>query len=379
MSAPGAVVIGGYVNGLGIVRALASRGVRSVVITTKPYDIAHRSRWVVGSRAVQDLEERADGLVEVLDREASSWAGWALVPTNDEALAALREHGERLSSNYRIVAPSPDAIRYLLDKRLMMEAARGGRGRHAALLRAGRTGDRRARRPPLPARGEAARRPPVLRAVPVEARRRQGPQRARAMDLRDGTRADPGARHGPRPGPGQRHLRVLHLPGPGRCTGRRPAGAKAASDTSRLRRRPGGGDRGRAAGAARGDDGDRPSDGPSRDRQRGVQARLPRRPLSLPRRQRALDGLQRPASAGRPRPGRLGLARPHGRVAEPRRGPTGVACGSTSIPTCCTRRWRTVVGRWGSRSSWRHTAARRSRPSGHAETRCHSPRNGRAA
>jgi predicted ATP-grasp superfamily ATP-dependent carboligase len=118
------VVIGGYVNGLGVVRALAARGVRCEVITTKPYDIAQRSRWVAGSRAVGDLGERADGLVEVLDREASNWAGWALVPTTDEVLAALREHGERLSSHYRIIAPSPDAIRHLLDKRLMMEAAR---------------------------------------------------------------------------------------------------------------------------------------------------------------------------------------------------------------------------------------------------------------
>ena len=124
MSPPGAVVIGGYVNGLGVVRALAARGVRCQVITTKPFDIAHRSRWAAGSRAVEDLDERADGLAEILDREASNWAGWALVPTTDAALAALREHGERLSSSYRIVAPSPDAIGQLLDKRLMMEAAR---------------------------------------------------------------------------------------------------------------------------------------------------------------------------------------------------------------------------------------------------------------
>ena len=124
MGGPGAVVIGGYVNGLGVVRALAARGVRTAVITTKPYDIAHRSRWVAAHRAVSDLQERSDGLVELLEQETSDWAGWALVPTNDEALAALREHGERLSSRYRIVAPSPDAIRHLLDKRLMMEAAR---------------------------------------------------------------------------------------------------------------------------------------------------------------------------------------------------------------------------------------------------------------
>jgi predicted ATP-grasp superfamily ATP-dependent carboligase len=123
MGAPGAVVIGGYVNGLGVVRALASGGVRTAVIRTKPYDIAHRSKWVAAHRTVGDLHERSDGLVEVLERNAAEWNGWALVPTNDEALAALGEYGERLASSYRIAAPPPDAIRYLLDKRLMMEAA----------------------------------------------------------------------------------------------------------------------------------------------------------------------------------------------------------------------------------------------------------------
>ena len=124
MDAPGAVVIGGYVNSLGVVRALASRGVRTAVIRTQPYDIAHRSRWVLESRTVGDLEESADGLAEVLEREAGRWAGWALVPTIDEALAAVQEHRERLSSSYRIVAPSPDAIGHLLDKQRMMEVAR---------------------------------------------------------------------------------------------------------------------------------------------------------------------------------------------------------------------------------------------------------------
>lgn len=124
MSAPGVVVVGGSANGLGVLRALAARGLATAVVTTKPYDVAHHSRWAVARVQVDDLHERADTLVEQLERRAWQWSGWSLIPTNDEALAAIAEHGERLSSHYRIIAPRPDAIRHLLDKRLMMEAAR---------------------------------------------------------------------------------------------------------------------------------------------------------------------------------------------------------------------------------------------------------------
>jgi glycerol-3-phosphate dehydrogenase len=47
----GAIVIGGYINGLGLVRALAARKVATAVITTQPYDIAQRSRWSCASAA----------------------------------------------------------------------------------------------------------------------------------------------------------------------------------------------------------------------------------------------------------------------------------------------------------------------------------------
>lgn len=117
------MIIGGYVNGLGLVRALAARAVRTAVITTRPFDIAHRSRWVSAHDSVPELQERPERLVEVLERRAREWAGWALLPTNDEALAALAEHHDRLSSTYRVIAPPPEVARYFLDKQLMSDVA----------------------------------------------------------------------------------------------------------------------------------------------------------------------------------------------------------------------------------------------------------------
>ena len=120
----GAVVIGGYVNALGLVRALAARGVPTTVVTTKPFDIAHRSRLVTSWTAAPDLEERPEQLIEVLERRLPEWCGRVLIPTNDAAMAALAGEHERLAAAFRVAAPEPAVARAFLDKDAMLDAAR---------------------------------------------------------------------------------------------------------------------------------------------------------------------------------------------------------------------------------------------------------------
>ncbi len=123
MSVTGAVIAGGYVNALGLVRALAARGVDTAVITTKRFDIAHRSRWATRGGSAPDVEERPEQLVETLERRAREWEGRAVLPTNDATLAALAGAHDRLSSRYRLVAPPAEVARVFLDKRLMLDLA----------------------------------------------------------------------------------------------------------------------------------------------------------------------------------------------------------------------------------------------------------------
>ncbi len=116
MSTQGAVVVGGYVNGVGLVRALAARGIPTAVITTHSYDLAHHSRCVAGHDAAPDLGENPEQLLEVLARHRAEWAGWALIPANDEALTALALQHDRLSSAHPVLAPRWEVARELLDK-----------------------------------------------------------------------------------------------------------------------------------------------------------------------------------------------------------------------------------------------------------------------
>ena len=116
MSAPGAVVIGGYANGVSALRGLARAGVRTAVILTKSHDIAHHSRYAHEAHRVLDLPARPDGLIELLQRQAERWRGWALIPTNDYALAALAQYRELLSRWYRVTVPDQEIVRRVVDK-----------------------------------------------------------------------------------------------------------------------------------------------------------------------------------------------------------------------------------------------------------------------
>ena len=120
---PGAVVIGGYINGLGLIRSLAARHIPVAVVTTQSYDIAQHSRDVCARAEAYGLEDCPQALVDLLEQRAEAWAGWALFPTNDGALTALARHRDQLSSRYRVVAPSWDVARHFLDKDLMRSAA----------------------------------------------------------------------------------------------------------------------------------------------------------------------------------------------------------------------------------------------------------------
>ena len=112
----GAIVVGAHANGLGVIRALSARGVPAVSISTRPFDIAQHSRWVHERHALPSLHGQHDSLVDLLDHHAARWRGWAVFPTNDDALVALSQHHAHLSSSYRVMCQPWDIAAPLMDK-----------------------------------------------------------------------------------------------------------------------------------------------------------------------------------------------------------------------------------------------------------------------
>jgi predicted ATP-grasp superfamily ATP-dependent carboligase len=122
-SRQGAVIVGGHVNGLGAARSLADHGVPVAVVCTGPTDLAHRSRLVREHVHLPAFRRRPAVLVDLLERRRDRWRGWMVLPAGDLALEVLARHRERLSSRYRVAAPTWSVARVLLRKDLLHEAA----------------------------------------------------------------------------------------------------------------------------------------------------------------------------------------------------------------------------------------------------------------
>src|ERR1700730_2155744 len=113
-NAPGAIVLGGYFVGLGIVRSLAAHGIPTWVID------ADRSKSIAQfSRYTTRFIEAKEAIPELLLREAvvHNLSGWVLFPVTDEYVEILSVNHESLSSIYRLTTQPVEVTRFALDKR----------------------------------------------------------------------------------------------------------------------------------------------------------------------------------------------------------------------------------------------------------------------
>jgi D-aspartate ligase len=122
---PGAVVVGGDYQGLGIVRSLGRRGV-PVIVVDDERSISRHSRYTAAAVRVPDLRTDED-VVEALlaltsDRDVG---GWVVYPTREETVAALSRRREQLLEHFRIPTPPWSVTKWAWDKRNTYRHAAG--------------------------------------------------------------------------------------------------------------------------------------------------------------------------------------------------------------------------------------------------------------
>jgi D-aspartate ligase len=115
--APGAVVLGGDYQGLGIVRSLGRRGIPVCVIDDEQ-SISRWSRYATLALRVEDLSDEEAIVAAILQAaDRHSLEGWVLFPTRDEIVAAISRNRDVLTPHFRVPTPDWDTVRWALDKR----------------------------------------------------------------------------------------------------------------------------------------------------------------------------------------------------------------------------------------------------------------------
>jgi D-aspartate ligase len=114
---PGAIVIGGDYQGLGIARSLGRRGINVAVIDDEA-SISRHSRYVTESFRVRELRTE-DQTMEALLALAQQrrFQGWVVYPTREETVAALSRHRTQLLEHFRIPTPAWTVTKWAWDKR----------------------------------------------------------------------------------------------------------------------------------------------------------------------------------------------------------------------------------------------------------------------
>ncbi|WP_159538117.1 ATP-grasp domain-containing protein [Aeromicrobium sp. 9AM] len=120
---PGALVIGGDYQGLGIARSLGRRGI-PVAVLDDEVSISPRSRYVQRSLRVPSLRS-SEATMDALHEAARRFGldGWVLFPTREETVAAVAQNRDELARTFRVPTPTWETVEVAWDKRQTYQVA----------------------------------------------------------------------------------------------------------------------------------------------------------------------------------------------------------------------------------------------------------------
>jgi predicted ATP-grasp superfamily ATP-dependent carboligase len=123
--AQGAILLGSDFKALGVMRSLGRRGIRSVVIDNTPR-AAWASRYAVARYRWENGALDSPAFLNYLLRlgETPRYAGWLLIPTQDEVVELVARNHDALASRFTLVTQGWDVLQYACDKQQMNVMAR---------------------------------------------------------------------------------------------------------------------------------------------------------------------------------------------------------------------------------------------------------------
>ena len=123
---PGAVILGGDMVGLGIIRSLWQEGIPTVVLDHEPC-IASYSNQKSAFFTCPPFKNHDGELLDFIEHLAGKVGldGWVIYPTNDEAVYFLARNRDRLRKTFRVSVPPWGVVELFYDKRRTIELAEG--------------------------------------------------------------------------------------------------------------------------------------------------------------------------------------------------------------------------------------------------------------
>jgi D-aspartate ligase len=123
----GAVVIGGHVQGLGIVRMLGSKKIPVVLMDVTGYNVARFSKYC--SRFIKmpaDIFESEQKFCDFLKEKSQQYnlQDWLLFPTDDQTVAYISRNKGELSDYYTVWTPAWDVVEQCYNKKLTYSLAK---------------------------------------------------------------------------------------------------------------------------------------------------------------------------------------------------------------------------------------------------------------
>ena len=110
------VVVSAHTMGLAVVRALGEAGVPVYVLHHDARDFAHRSRYVRGEWVIPPPRREEQAFIDAIVRHADRLSGAMLVPTSDDAVAAVSRHKPALARHYVVACPDWAVTRNVIEK-----------------------------------------------------------------------------------------------------------------------------------------------------------------------------------------------------------------------------------------------------------------------
>jgi predicted ATP-grasp superfamily ATP-dependent carboligase len=119
MDEKGVIIIGGNVQGLGLLRAYARNNIKTILINNKNLDIVKFSKYLkkyIVFKKMYDPIELKKFLINLAKNKKLN--DWIIIPTEDSVVYTLSMYKSELEQYYKIPTPKWDIIKYTYDKKL---------------------------------------------------------------------------------------------------------------------------------------------------------------------------------------------------------------------------------------------------------------------